>query len=218
VGAFLFIGFLFSVPIYVRAFTALSPLEVDPGGARFAGRYRRWEVRSLTGRVGGTNTYTTTTTRVTYQASQYHDGYDKHVSASTSVHDTLLLVDAAGQQHSLTLTDFGLEVFDGQIVSVCWGVRGSKQVVVAVLNHSTRRHFTRRANLDKVLIPRVPLFTLWTLAAIIFSVIGSIVLGFVIGLLPVVIFAATNRRQRRRFVNSGIGGLWTSTAAAAAAL
>jgi len=55
-------------------------------------------------------------------------------------------------------------------------------------------------------------------AAIIFSVIGSIVLGVVIGLLPVFIFAATNRRQRRRFESTGIGGLWTSTAAAAAAL
>jgi hypothetical protein len=154
VRAFLLVGFLFSVPIYVRAFVALSPLKVDPSGVKLAGRYRRWQVASLTGRVADTSTHTTTTTKVTYQANPYNYGYDRHVRSSTSVHTTLLLVDVSGRQHSFTLTDFGLEVFKAQVVSVCWAVRRRRHAVISVLNHSTRRQFVRRRNLDRILVPQ----------------------------------------------------------------
>jgi hypothetical protein len=185
---------------------------------KLAGRYRRWQVSSLTGRVAGTNTYATTSTQVTYRTSQYHDGYDKHTRASTSVHNTLLLVDAGGQQHSFILTDFGLEVFNGQVVSICWAVRGRKRTIISVLNHSTRRQFVRRRNLDKVLVPRVPLFTTWLLVSLVFSVIGLIPFGMVVTLFPVCIYSAMYRRQGRRFERSGITSLWTNTAMAAAVL
>ena len=214
-----FIGFLFSVPIYVRAIVALRPLAVDAGGARFASPYQNWELRTVTGRIAGANIYTTTTTTTTYNPPSSTSSYGHYTHrTSTARHDTLLLVDGAGQQHSLTLTNFHLEVFNDQIVTVCWAVKGRKQAVAAVLNHSTRLQFTGRTDLDRILVQRRGLFTLWTIGSILLMVIGSIVFGFLLALLPVLFFAWANRRQRRRFASSGMTQLWASTSGAAAAL
>lgn len=209
-GAFSVLVLLLNIPLCIRAISALvNPLEVDPSGAQFAGRYRRWQISALTGRVAGANTYTTTSTRTTYTDSQYHDGYDRHVNVSTSVHNKILLVDAAGQQHSLTVTNFGVEVWDGQIVSVCWAVRGRKNILFAVLNHSTHCEFTKRWGcIDRVAIPRVGLATFW-------GIVSAIT---VIGIIPIVAWGVTLRLQLRRFVAKGLRPLWTSTGAVAATL
>jgi hypothetical protein len=202
-GDFAVIALLLNIPISIRAISAVvNPLKVEPGGAQFAGRYRRWQIRTVTGRVAGANTYTTTTTRTTYTESQYHDGWDRHVSVSSSLHNTLLLVDAAGQQHSYTMTDFGVEAWNNQIVSVCWAVKGRKSVLFAVLNHSTRRQFTKRWHcIDRVAIPRTGLATFW-------AIVSAFTL---IGIIPVVAWAVTLRLQLRRFINNGIDPLWAST-------
>ena len=209
-GGFGVLVLLLNIPICIRAISALvNPLAADPSGTRFAGRYRRWEIRPVTGRVAGANTHTTTTTRTTYTESQYGSGYDRHVNTSTSVHNTLLLADAAGQQHSFTVTDFGVEVWENQIVSVCWAVRGNKSLIFAVLNHSTRRHWVKRWHcLDKVAVPRVGFATFW-------AIVSCITL---IGIIPALVWAVGLRRQLRRFINKGIGPVWTSTGAAAAAM
>jgi hypothetical protein len=207
---FVVLALLLNIPMSIRAISAVvNPLRVAPGGAQFAGRYRRWQIRTLTGRIAGTNTYTTTTTSTTYTESQYHSGWDQHVSVSSSVHNTLLLVDAAGQQHSLTVTDFGVEAWSGQIVSVAWAVRGRKSVLFAVLNHSTRRQFTKRWHcIDRVAVPRIGLATFW-------AIVSALT---VIGIIPVLAWAVTLRLQLSGFVKKGIGPLWTSTGAAAEAL
>jgi hypothetical protein len=209
-GAISVLVLLLNIPLCIRAISALmNPLEVDPSGAQFAGRYRNWQVRTVTGRVAGAKTYTTTSTRTTYTDSQYHDGYDRHVNVSSSVHNTLLLVDAAGQQHSLTVTNFGVEVWDGQIVSVAWAVKGSKNILFAVLNHSTRCEFTKRWGcIDRVAIPRVGLATFW-------GIVSAITL---IGIIPIVAWGVAVRLQLRHFVNKGLRPLWASTGAAAATL
>lgn len=209
-GGFSVLVILLNIPTCIRAISALvNPLAVDPSGTRFAGRYRSWEISTLTGRVAGANTYTTTSTRTTYTDSQYHDGYDKHVSTSTSVHNTLLLVDAAGQQHSVTVTDFGVEVWDGQAATVCWAVKGRKQILFAVLNHSTRRRFIKRWHcIDKVAVPRVGFATFW-------AIISAVT---IIGLIPALAWGVTLRLQLRRFEQEGILPLVNSTGAAAAAL
>lgn len=197
---------LVNIPICIRAISALvNPLQVDPSGARFAGRYRRWQVDTLTGRVAGANTYTTTTTRTTYDGD-----YGRRVSTSSNVHNSLLLVDAAGQQHSMTLTNFSVQVWDGQIVTVCRAVKGRKNIVFAVLNHSTHNQFAgpRWGCIDRIAVPRVGLATFW-------AIVSAIT---VIGLIPVLAWAVTLRRQMRRFVKTGIKPLWTSTEAVAATL
>jgi hypothetical protein len=204
------IALLLNIPICIRLVCALVfRLEVDPSGTRFAGHYRNWEVRTLTGRVVGANAYTTTSTRTTYTESQYHGGYDKRVSVSSSLHNTLLLVDATGQQHSLTVTDFGLEVWADQIVTVCWAVKGRKSILFAVLNHSTRREFTQTWHcIDRVAIPRVWLAT----TEMIVSVIT------LIGIIPAFAWAGAVNLQLRHYKKKGTAPLWTSTAPAAAAL
>jgi hypothetical protein len=205
-SGFFVLVLLLNIPTCIRAISALvNPLQVDPSGARFAGRYRRWQVNTLTGRVAGANTYTTTSTRTTYDG----DG-GRRVNVSSSVHNSLLLVDAAGQQHSLTLTNFGVEAWNGQIVTVCWAVRGRKKILFAVLNHSTRCQFagTRWGCIDRIAVPRVGFATFW-------AIVSAITL---IGLIPALAWAVTLRRQMRRFVKTGITPLWTSTEAVAAAL
>jgi hypothetical protein len=210
----LIVGILFSIPIYIRASIALlRPLAVDPSGTRLAGHYRRWELRSVTGRILDTNAHSTTVVSSNYQASQFN------VSSKSYLHQMLLLEDAAGQQHSFAMTNFYLQVFNGQVVSIGVAIRGKKQFPIAVLNHSTRLQFVAgRSVLDKIVVPRAPLLTLWVIASIIFLVIGNLLIGPVIAFFSLFFFALTNRRQRRRFGRSGLGALWTSTAATAAAL
>ena len=50
---------LLNIPMCIRAISALvNPLQVDPGGAQFAGRYRRWQVNTITGQVAAAPTRT----------------------------------------------------------------------------------------------------------------------------------------------------------------
>lgn len=217
-AGFVFWGFLFTIPFYLRAFFALtSPLALDASGTHLAGHFRSWQVASVTGRVGGTSAYTTTTATTTYTQNAYGTT-DKSTSVSSSLHQGLLLVDAAGQQHSFGLTDFHLQVFDGQIVSVCTAAKGRKQAVVAVLNHSTRLQFTERRQLNQILHPRPFLIVVWLLFAIIFSTIGSLELMFLIVFVAMFTMIVANRTAHRRFSSTGIQSLWTNTAVAAAAL
>jgi len=182
VGGLVGLAILCCIPVYVRTIiTVLSPLAVDASGAAFVGRYRRWQASTLTGRVADTNTYSTTRTKASYGTIQTDHGSQRvitGVNTSTTRHDTLLLVDKAGQQHSITLTDFHLEVFKDQIVSVCWAVRGSKQVVIAVLNHSTQRLFTRKRDLYKIVHPHGLLLGFWLVGWLLITLVASIALGF----------------------------------------
>jgi len=210
-GAVVVLVLLLNIPMSIRAVSALvNPLAVDPSGTRFLGRYARWEIRTFTGRVAGANTYTTTTTRTVYTENQYTaTGYDRSVYTSSNVHNSLLLVDATGQQHSFTVTDFGVEAWGDQIVSGCWAVKGKKSILFAVLNHSTRRQFTKRWHcIDKIAVPRIGFATFW-------AIVSAMT---IIGIIPALAWAVTLRMQLRRFINHGINPLWTSTGAAAAAL
>jgi hypothetical protein len=229
VGGLVVLAILCCIPIYVRTIiTVLNRLNVDASGAAFTGRYRRWQVNMLTGRVAGTNTYSTTQTNVSYGTIQTDYGSKNVVTdvrTSTSVHNTLLLVDRTGQQHSITLTNFGLEVFNDQIVSICGAVRGSKQVVIAVLNHSTKRQFTRKRNFYKIVHPHGVLLGFWLVFWILLALVASLALSFVgyfvfwlIVIISAAISWAATNRQLRGFTSSGINPLWKSGAEAAAAL
>ena len=75
---------LLNIPMCIRAISALvNPLQVDPSGARFAGRYRRWQVNTITGRVAGANTYTTTSTRTTYTTVTAAGAYRYRATSTT---------------------------------------------------------------------------------------------------------------------------------------
>jgi hypothetical protein len=228
VGSAIFYAIVFGVPFYVRIIiSSLCPLAAEASSAALAGHYRRWQVGAFTGRVGGANTHSTTQTSPVYGTVQTESGTRSVVTGirtSTSTHTTLLLVDRIGQQRTFTLTNFGLEVFNGQIVSLCTATRGRKSVIIAVLNHSTRRSFTGARELYKVVHPHQRLIGLWAG----FSLLLSFVFLF-IGLGDWLILAAiffssiitsilAGRRQVRRFARSGVSPLWTSTAAAAGAL
>jgi hypothetical protein len=220
-----FLAILCCIPLYVRTIIAIrNPLAVDASGTAFAGRYRRWQISALTGRIAGTNTYSTTKTDVTYGTVQSDYGSSRVVTdvrTRTSVHNTLLLVDKAGQQRTVTVTNFGLEVFNDQMVSVCWAVRDSKQVIIAVLNHSTQRLFTRKQAFNKVLYRYGQLLGFWLVGWVLIALVASLALSFVgyfvfwvIVLISAFILNRAANRQFHRFTSTGIGPLWTSTAAA----
>jgi hypothetical protein len=107
------------------------------------------------------------------------------------------------------------------MVSVCWAVRGSKHVVIAVLNHSTQRQFTRKRNFHKVVHPHGLLLGFWLIGWIMLALVASIALGLLgyiafwaIVLISAAISSVATKRQIRRFASSGIRPLWKSTAAA----
>jgi hypothetical protein len=227
VGSAVFYAIVFSIPFYARIIVSLlNPLAVDASGATLAGHYRRWQVGALTGRVAGVQTHSSTHTNPVYGTVQTSTGTQQVVTGirtSTSTHTTLLLVDPAGQQHTFTLTNFGLEVFNGQIASLCVATRGRKNVTIAALNHSTRRQFTRPQDLYKIVHPRGVLLGFWISFAVLLAGLVAFALGFAfffvflgIFLISGIISGVTSRRQVRRFTSSGIDPLWTITAAAAA--
>jgi hypothetical protein len=225
-GSFILYGILFSIPLYYRIIIALrNPLVVDASGTAFVGHYRKWQVNALTGQVAGTSTHTTTSTQTTYETVHTDYGTRQHVSGvhtSTSVHDTLLLVDPAGRQHSFTLTNFGLEVFNGQVASLCTAKRGKKSVNIAVLNHSTRRQFTKNRELWRLVNPHGTLLGCWLVISLLLAGLVSLVYEFsgffvfdaiLIG--SVAASAVVTNRQFRRFRDSGMKALWDRTDAAA---
>jgi hypothetical protein len=225
-GSFILYGILFSIPLYYRIIIALrNPLVVDASGTAFVGHYRKWQVNALTGRVAGTSTHTTTSTQTTYETVHTDYGTRQHVSGvhtSTSVHDTLLLVDPAGRQHSFTLTNFGLEVFNGQVASLCTAKRGKKSVNIAVLNHSTRRQFTKNRELWRLVNPHGTLLGCWLVISLLLAGLVSLVYEFsgffvfdaiLIG--SVAASAVVTNRQFRRFRDSGMKALWDRTDAVA---
>jgi hypothetical protein len=227
VGGLVFLAIVCCIPLWVRTISSVrNRLAVEVGGATFAGRYRSWQVSALTGQVAGTNTYSTSSTQPTYGTVQTDYGPKSVVTGirtSTSVHTTLLLVDKMGQQHSCTLTNFGLEVFNGQIVSVCSATRGRKGVVFAVLNHSSRRQSTPHRNLHKILYPHGQVLGFWLAGWMLLAIPVSLVLSFAgffvfiaIVLISAFISSRATKRQIKGFENSGIGPLWASTAAVVA--
>jgi hypothetical protein len=86
--------------------------------------------------VAATNAYTRTTRTVSYETNSYSDAPTRRETISTDVYQAILLVDAGGRQRSFTLRNFGTQIFGGQVVSVCWAVRGRRAVTFATLNHS----------------------------------------------------------------------------------
>jgi hypothetical protein len=225
-GSYILYGILFSIPLYFRIVVALrNPLVVDASGTAFLGRYRHWQVNALTGRVAGTSTHTTTSTQTTYETVHTDYGSKQYVSGvrtSTSVHDTLLLVDPAGRQHSFTLTNFGLEVFNGQVASLCTATRGKKSVVIGVLNHSTRRQFTKNRELWRLVNPHGTLLGCWLVISVLLAGLVSLAFDFsasflfdVILLASVFAMVAVTNRQLRRFRGSGMKSLWERTDAVA---
>jgi hypothetical protein len=228
VGSAIFYAIVFGAPFYVRIIiSTLCPLAADASGAALAGHYRRWQVGAFTGRAAGVNTYSTTQTSPVYGTVQTESGSRSVVTGirtSTSTHTTLLLVDRTGRQRTFTLTNFGLEVFNDQIVSLCTATRGRKNVIIAALNHSTRRSFTGTKELYKVVHPHELLVGLWAGFSLLLSFVflfiglGDWLILFAIFFSSIIMSILAGRRQVRRFARSGVSPLWTSTAAAAGAL
>jgi len=204
----IFLVVLFNIPMLLRVLRTFSPLAIDRGASRFTGRYSGWRVSTFTGKVAAANAYTTTTTTTTYQQSAYSHIPDQQVTTRTDVHQSILLVDAAGRQSSFKLVNFGAQIFGGQVVTVCWADRGRKQWTFATLNHSTRRQAIPGSVLNKIAMPRHGLMIFWIFVSC-FTIVGIPVAGA---------FALLNRRQLRRFGQSGVQPLWASTAAVASAI
>jgi hypothetical protein len=78
-----------------------------------------------------------------------------HLTSSTTVHDTVFVVDSEGKEHAFQLSDFNLAVRPGNEVSVVWLIRPGKDSghYVAVRNHTTRQTFFHDTKLKKTLFP-----------------------------------------------------------------
>jgi hypothetical protein len=116
-----------------------------------------------------------------------------YVSSSTTVHDTLFVIDSEGKEHSLQLRDFDLAVRpDHEVTIVLMTKPGDTNGhFVAVRNHSTRQTYFKDANISRCLYPAAS-SSFWGFIATV-----SIFLTCLLSLIPIAIY-------RYVFVPAGI--------------
>jgi hypothetical protein len=78
------------------------------------------------------------------------------ISSSTTVHDTLFLLDTNGKEHSFQLSNFDLAVRPEHEVTVVWLIRPgeSSGYYLAVRNHTTGRSFFNDNGISWTLFPK----------------------------------------------------------------
>lgn len=104
-----------------------GPLSIAPDGSSFEGRYASWKVETITGTVADVRQET--------RRSTYDNGYAS--ATRTDYYADLLLVGADGRQLPIFMPASARGIFVGHVLTFCYGVRGGRVHLFAVLNHTT---------------------------------------------------------------------------------
>jgi hypothetical protein len=86
-------------------------------------------------------------------------GTSEHIRSTP--HQTLLVVNAAGEQHNATLSGMDADVFAGQVVTHCWAAIGRN----AALNHPIRQQYVSKRSLEAIVRHAEPLLPTWVLVS-----------------------------------------------------
>lgn len=195
-GSLIFV--LITVPMILRLIGLLQGLQVSEDGTHFRGRYRRWKLSSVTGRVLGANTVTSVYRGIRTDPSTGQSSY----YGSTNVQDTIRLQTADGNQRDLHLLNYAVSVQSGDVISIWYANRGRKGVTSAVLNHTTRQQNINSADLFRILDPRASGY-------LAFYGFASVFLGpFIVWVPLLVLYFLCQKRARSKFANSNIASLW----------
>lgn len=203
-GTLLVVGIVMALPMILRLERVAHRFAIKSDATRFVGRYRRWGVITLTGRVVASKTTTTVqSTGPTYQ-TVYANGErvgDVRTGGyvSSTVHDTFRIADAYGQQHSVSVANFYADVNPGDVVTVAYATKGRTSRVLVVVNHTTRRQYANDVTIHEITSPHHV------------RLVGAIILaGFsVVGIPVMFAYALVERHQRQTFYKRGVQPVWT---------
>jgi len=201
---------LLNYPLVSRTVAYLHPhpLRVNADGTRFCGKFRRWHLWSVTGKVLGSQTVTS------HAAGYTHDAYTGQSSTwvSTNIRDNVRVQLSDGSQRDLHLVNFNISAQPEDVISVWYAKRGSKWVTAAVLNHTTRQQSIslKHTDLGTILLPASGL-----LVGLI--VVNSMLSVFVCALSPLflllmALFLVGSKRARNTFAKRDIAALWELSA------
>jgi len=147
------------------------PFAINADATRFIGRFARWQVTTLTGRVLASKTTTTVHGSAPTSTPVYLDGsrvgqVNSGGYVTTTTHDTFRLLDPAGQQHSVSVKDFYADVNPGDVVTAAWASKGRQNRALVVANHTTRRLYANDVTIHEITSPHhIRLFGSVALAA-----------------------------------------------------
>jgi hypothetical protein len=167
------------------------PLRITPDGSRFEGRYADWRVETITGRVAD------------LRREKHQSIYANEYSAATRVtyHTDLLLIDANGRYIPVSVPASASGIYTGHDLAVCYGVRGGRWHLFAVLNHTTGVPILLKLEANRIYISRGFLGFLFVLVAL-----PS--LGVILYLILAHVMADDRLTE---FGRGGITPLWQST-------
>lgn len=131
-------------------------VPTDPADPmRLTGRGRAWSFRPVTGFASDIRVYTVQTRHTTVK--RHNDFRPDEVSThTTSRHHCEFFINAPDRKHPVHLTDAGLQVGDGHLVSCVWPVRdnGKSRGMILALNHDTTQRSVFTQSIGRLIGPR----------------------------------------------------------------
>jgi hypothetical protein len=132
-------------PVVWQIPKALWPARLNRSATRFTGLYRRWKVETITGRVGGHESGSSSRTigNVTaYASGDVITVSDRRHHFQTD-YDSFFLTDADGATHAIRTANVLPSVGEGHLVSAAVLAHGGKTgYAFVVYNHSTGTYHT----------------------------------------------------------------------------
>lgn len=212
--SFLLLFLLVNFPMALLAYRSLSPLAVSGDGTSFSGRYSGLKVTTITGRVLATNRTTTVSGGGSVSGNTYSNVVIGSSHVTTTVHDNLRLKDANGRQHDIELVSFGGKVVEDDVVTVGYVSKRGKSWPFVLLNHTSGTTNFGYGALFHITWPG-PGFSLRLLIGSFLS--AAAILSFT-GIPLAIALYMLDRRQRTRFMSTGVEPLWAVTTPVAAQL
>lgn len=199
----LFLVAVINLPLIYKVVTFMFPLAVNGEATGFKGRYWRWKLTHVTGRVLATNTI----------ARTYGSGsVQGNVRVTTNVHETFRLQLADGRQTNAEVVNYNVSAQPDDIISV-WNVqKGGKWFTIAVLNHTTNQQHVNNQDVFQMLQSMQVAYFLGMVMAVIPTVIIAVFSGsapaFILWFVLVALYAIGQKRIRSKFAKSGIKPIW----------
>jgi len=164
-GSLLLISFLslvsFVLPLVI---IRLSKTGVSEGKI---GNHALYQV---TGTVKGQGKFSTT--HVSGGGSVSQGSGSVSVYSSTTIHNDIFLVDSAGKEHSIQVSDFNVACLEGHVLTAIWAIQQGKErgPYIMVLNHSTNRKYRHIAYMSTMFRPKWRRWFLLQLIIVLFGV------------------------------------------------
>lgn len=143
-SAVVLVFLLVNLPLIRRVWRHSRRPAVKGDGSGFKGNLRRWKIDTTTGEV--LNVQRDSVMSASASGPIGPGGYIP-VTTVTTTTEVVRLRPADGPPKSVPLVNFSAYPTEGDVVTVCFGLKGSKRVPFALLNHTTRGQVVQLQNL-----------------------------------------------------------------------